>query len=69
VALVPLHHAVAHLPRVQLSADEARAAGNGSILAPAGLAGPYAVFAPDGRLVGIYLDDGAKARPQVILPG
>jgi tRNA pseudouridine55 synthase len=69
VALVPLHHAVAHLPRVRLSADEARAAGNGSILAPAGLAGPYAVFAPDGRLVGIYLDDGAKARPQVILPG
>jgi tRNA pseudouridine55 synthase len=68
---VPLavERAVEHLPRVALSADEARAASNGSILAPSGLEGPYGVFAPGGRLVGIYEDDGAKARPQVILPG
>jgi tRNA pseudouridine55 synthase len=68
-APLPLERAVGHLPRVELSADEARAAGNGSILAPAGLEGPYGVFAPDGHLVGIYLDEGAKARPQVVLPG
>lgn len=60
--------AVAHLPRVDLPEDEARAAGHGSILAPAGVAGPYAVFGPDGALVGVYRDDGAKARPEVILP-
>jgi tRNA pseudouridine55 synthase len=66
---LPIERAVAHLQRVELSADEARAAGNGSILAPSGLEGPYGVFAPGGRLVGIYEDDGAKARPQVILPG
>jgi tRNA pseudouridine55 synthase len=65
----PLEAAVAHLPRVEVSADEARAGRHGSILAPAGVDGPYAVFAPDGALVGIYRDEGAKSRPEVILPG
>jgi tRNA pseudouridine55 synthase len=64
----PVETAVAHLPRVDLTEDEARAASHGSILAPAGIAGPYAVFDPDGRLVGIYRDDGAKSRPDVVLP-
>jgi tRNA pseudouridine55 synthase len=64
----PVEAAVAHLPRVDLSEDEARAASHGSILAPAGMTGPYAAFAPDGRLVGIYRDDGAKSRPEVVLP-
>lgn len=68
LAPLPLESAVAHLPRVELVADEARAASNGSILAPAGLTGPYAVFDPGGRLVGIYRDDGSKARPEVVLP-
>jgi tRNA pseudouridine55 synthase len=61
--------AVAHLPRLDLPEEEARAASHGSILGPAGIPGPYAVFGPDGRLLGIYRDDGAKARPHVILPG
>jgi tRNA pseudouridine55 synthase len=65
----PVESAVAHLPSVRLTADEARAASHGSILGPAGLPGPYGVFGPDGRLIGIYQDEGAKARPQVILPG
>jgi tRNA pseudouridine55 synthase len=65
----PLEAAVAHLPRFELPEQEARAAANGSILAPAGIAGPYAVFAGGGRLIGIYRDHGAKARPEVILPG
>jgi tRNA pseudouridine55 synthase len=65
---MPVEAAVAHLRRVDLSADEARAASHGSILGPAGVDGPYAVFAPGGRLVGVYRDVGAKARPEVILP-
>jgi tRNA pseudouridine55 synthase len=65
----PIEAAVAHLPRFDLPEEESRAAANGSILAPAGIAGPYGVFAPGGRLIGIYRDHGAKARPEVILPG
>ncbi len=64
----PVEAAVAHLARIDLAPDEARAASNGSILGPAGLDGPYGVFGPDGRLIGIYRDAGAKARPEVILP-
>jgi tRNA pseudouridine55 synthase len=65
----PIEGAVAHLPRVELAEDEARAASHGSVLAPAGIQGPYAVFAPGGRLVGIYRDEGAKARPEVVIAG
>ena len=51
-------------PRVDLEAEEAVAAGHGRVLGPAGIAGPYGVFAPEGRLIGIYRDDGPKARPR-----
>jgi tRNA pseudouridine55 synthase len=64
---LPLDRAVAHLPRLDLGEDEAIAAGHGRVLAPAGIAGPYAVFAPTGTLIGVYEDEGTKARPQVIL--
>jgi len=64
---LPVERAVAHLPRLDLDPEEATAAGHGRILGPAGIEGPYAVFAPGGRLVGVYRDDGAKARPEVIL--
>ena len=63
----PLARAVAHLPRVDLEAEEAVAAGHGRTLGPAGIAGPYGVFAPNGALIGIYRDEGPKARPEVIL--
>jgi tRNA pseudouridine55 synthase len=66
--LLPVEASVRHLPRLDLHEEEARAASHGSILAPAGIAGPYAVFGPGGRLLGVYRDDGAKARPEVILP-
>lgn len=66
---LPVDAAVEHLPRVDLGAEEARVASHGSILGPAGIAGPYAVFAPGGSLIGVYRDDGAKARPEVILSG
>ena len=44
------------------------AAGHGRILGPAGIAGPYGVFGPDDRLIGVWEDDGTKGRPLVVLP-
>jgi tRNA pseudouridine55 synthase len=64
---LPLERAVTHLPRFDLEYEEAIAAGHGRILAPAAIEGPYGVYDPDGRLIGVYRDDGAKARPLVIL--
>jgi tRNA pseudouridine55 synthase len=66
-AVLPLERAVAHLPRVELIADEAEAASYGRPLGPAGVGGPYGAFAPDGRLMGVYEDQGARAVPLVIL--
>ncbi len=69
-APMPLERAVEHLPRLGLDAHEARAARNGSVLAPAGIEGPYGVFDPAGRLVAVYRDEGTKARPEMVLaPG
>lgn len=65
---LPLERAVSHLPRLLLVEEEARAASHGRVLGPAGIEGPYAVFDPQGELIGIYRDDGAMARPEVILP-
>jgi tRNA pseudouridine55 synthase len=64
---LPVETAVSHLPRIELDSEEAVAAGHGRVLGPAGIQGPYGVFAPSKRLVGVYRDDGAKARPEVIL--
>jgi tRNA pseudouridine55 synthase len=64
---LPLDATVGHLPRFDLDPDEAVAASHGRPLGPAGLTGPYGVFGPDGHLIGVYEDDGPRARPQVIL--
>jgi tRNA pseudouridine55 synthase len=64
---LPLDAAVSHLPRLDLDADEAVAASHGRPLGPAGLIGPYGVFGPNGLLIGVYEDEGPRARPQVIL--
>jgi len=64
---LPLDRAVSHLPRCELIEEEAIAASHGRILGPAAIEGPYGVYDPDGRLVGVYRDDGGKARPLVIL--
>jgi hypothetical protein len=56
---------VAHLPRLDLDAEEAIAAGHGRVLGPAGITGPYAVFRSDATLIGVYEDVGPKARPLV----
>jgi tRNA pseudouridine55 synthase len=65
--LLPVDRAVAHLPRLVLEPEEAVAAGHGRVLGPLGVAGPYAVYSPEERLIGVYEDDGGRARPQVIL--
>jgi tRNA pseudouridine55 synthase len=65
--LLPVERAVDHLASITLDREEAIAAGHGRILGPAGIAGPYRTIGPDGRLIGIYRDDGAKAVPEVIL--
>ncbi len=66
-APLPIEAAVAHLPRLDLDEHEAEAAGSGRPLGPAGIEGPYGVYGPDGRLIGIYRDDIAKAKPEMIL--
>ena len=64
---LPVATAVAHLPRVELDAVEAEAAGHGRVLGPAGVEGPYGVYGPEGVLIGIWRDDGPKARPEMVL--
>ena len=59
----PLERAVAHLPRCELIAEEAIAASHGRILGPAAIEGPYGVYDPDGRLIGVYRDDGGEGPP------
>jgi tRNA pseudouridine55 synthase len=66
-APLPVERAIAHLPRLEVSPEEAIAASHGRILGPSGIVGPYAVFSPTGALIGVYEDEGTKARPQVIL--
>jgi tRNA pseudouridine55 synthase len=65
---LPLERAVRHLPSIRLDPEEAKAASHGRVLGPAGIEGPYGVYAPDGALRGIYRDAGASARPEVVLP-
>jgi tRNA pseudouridine55 synthase len=64
---MPPEAAVDHLPRLDLDAEEARAAGHGRCLGPAGIEGPYGAFDPDGRLVGVFRDTGTKSCPEVVL--
>jgi tRNA pseudouridine55 synthase len=63
-----IERTVDHLPRVEVEREEARAAANGTVLAPAGIGGPYGVFGPAGDLIGVWEDDGPKGRPLVVLP-
>ncbi|GAA0722174.1 tRNA pseudouridine(55) synthase TruB [Dactylosporangium roseum] len=47
--------------------DEAKTLSHGGPLAPAGIEGPYAVFAPDGTVLAIVSERGGKARPEIVL--
>jgi tRNA pseudouridine55 synthase len=64
---LPVDAAVRHLSRQDVDPEEAVAASHGRPLGPAGIAGPYGVFGPDGMLLGVYEDEGPRARPLVIL--
>jgi tRNA pseudouridine55 synthase len=64
---LPVDAAVRHLSRQDVDREEAVAASHGRPLGPAGIAGPYGVFGPDGMLLGVYEDEGPRARPLVIL--
>ncbi len=68
---LPLARAVQHLPSWPVDDQEAIAVSHGRILAPSGLSGPFAVVDTDGSTVlGVYEDDGTKAKPVVVLtPG
>ncbi len=66
--LLPLERAVDHLPRLELSEDEAAAARHGRPLGPPDGPGLHAAFDPSGRLVGVYRDCGTRSCPEVVLP-
>jgi tRNA pseudouridine55 synthase len=55
------------LARRDADAAEARVLSHGGPLPPVGLAGPYAVFAPDGRVLAIVSERDGRARPEVVL--
>jgi tRNA pseudouridine55 synthase len=65
---LPMERAVAHLPRMELTEDEAAAARHGRALGPPEGPGFHAAFDPEGRLVGVYRDCGTRACPEVVLP-
>jgi tRNA pseudouridine55 synthase len=66
--VLPLEVAVGHLPRVDLDPEEAVAARHGRPLGPVDDSGYHAAFDPQGHLVGVYRDCGARACPVVVLP-
>jgi tRNA pseudouridine55 synthase len=70
VVTLPLADAASRsFPRREATADEARVLSHGGPLAPAGIPGPYAVFAPDGSLLAIVSDREGRARPEVVFAG
>ncbi|HET9892374.1 MAG TPA: tRNA pseudouridine(55) synthase TruB [Mycobacterium sp.] len=54
-------------PRRNLSAEEAEATGNGRPLAPAGFDGVYAACDPDGRVIALLRDEGARTKSVVVI--
>jgi tRNA pseudouridine55 synthase len=54
-------------PRRDLTADEATAASHGRALASGGIDGLYAATAPDGRVIALLRDEGARTKSVVVL--
>ncbi|MGC4895785.1 tRNA pseudouridine(55) synthase TruB [Micromonospora sp. DT31] len=54
-------------PRREVTGDEARVLSHGGPLAPAGIAGPYAVFDPTGGLIAIVSERDGRARAEIVL--
>jgi len=53
--------------RRDLSADEAEAGANGRSLPPAGIDGVYAACDPDGRVIALLRDEGARTKSVVVV--
>lgn len=65
---IPLADAAARLlGRRDVDADEAAVLSHGGPISAVGQPGPYAVFAPDGRLLAIVAERDGRARPDVVL--
>jgi tRNA pseudouridine55 synthase len=54
-------------PRRDLSDEESEATGNGRALTPAGFDGVYAACAPDGRVMALLRDEGARTKSVVVI--
>lgn len=54
-------------PRRDLTAEESESAGHGRALKAAGIAGVYAATAPDGRVIALLADEGARTRSVVVV--
>jgi len=54
-------------PRRDLTAEEAESARHGRALAPSGIDGIYAATAPDGRVISLLRDEGARTKPVVVV--
>jgi tRNA pseudouridine55 synthase len=54
-------------PRRDLSDEEAEATGNGRSLPAAGIDGVYAATDPDGRVIALLRDDGARTNSVVVI--
>jgi tRNA pseudouridine55 synthase len=65
---LPLPEAVRRtFARRDVDADEARVLSHGGPLSTVGIAGPYAVFDPDGDVLAIVSERDGRARPEVVL--
>jgi tRNA pseudouridine55 synthase len=65
---LPLSAAAARFfPRRNASADEARVLGHGGPLDAIGMAGPYAVFGPDGEVVAVVSEHDGRAKSEIVL--
>jgi tRNA pseudouridine55 synthase len=54
-------------PRRDATGDEAKVLAHGGPLDVAGIAGPYAVFGPDGGLIAIVSERDGRARAEIVL--
>jgi tRNA pseudouridine55 synthase len=67
---LPLSAAAARfLPTRDATAEEARVLRHGGPLGTVGIAGPYAVFDPDGEVLAVVSERDGRARPEIVLVG
>lgn len=65
-ALRPVEDVLSHLPRAEVSADDARRASSGQRLDAGAAEGPVLVVGPDGA-VGVFEAEGGTLKPQTVL--